>query len=182
MTTTYQSSLPPSRLPLQNDTAPSAVTSSTFGEFGGSGDSMPTPRILAVLGNCVTAAQKVSTELGLSPEEAADATTNLLVELERRLPQFVTVVCVISLLPLVGKRAFCHFRTACTESYQDSEELSQSVVVKVLAALTGSWPRGNVGAWLQAIQQNVFQDHIRKCSRRRRGMERLERAVQGIRR
>ena len=60
-------------------------------------------------------------------------------------------------------------------------DLSQTTVVKILDALTGRWPRGNVGAWVSTICNHVYDDHYRKVDRHRQAMDRLEKAARRMR-
>jgi hypothetical protein len=138
-------------------------------------------RLLAVLSDCTATAQKVATELGLSPEEESEMLASLQTEIGRRAPQLIKVLCVLALLPIAEKRAFKHFRGK-GETRHDAEELSHDVVLKILSAMTGSWPRGNVGAWLSVIREHVYADHHRKSGREHIGMERLEKAAEQMRR
>ena len=71
--------------------------------------------------------------MGLSPEEERVALADLAQEVERRLPQIMTVLFVISQLRRLGERAERHFRHKCGESRHDAEELGQGLVLKILA-------------------------------------------------
>ena len=138
-------------------------------------------RIAAVLPACGEAIEKVFMEIGLTPEEQRAALADLAREAERRAPQIVTVLLIIALLPTVGERALRHFLHKRQESRHDAEELSQGVVLKILGALTGAWPRANVGAWMATIRDNHYRDHLRRRGRRVRAMERLEQAFHAMR-
>jgi hypothetical protein len=137
--------------------------------------------LLRVLPACVEALLKTAKELALSPEQQERAMLDFLGEAERRLPQIVIVLFVLSQLPGIEERAFRHFRHQRDLRWHDAENLSHDTVLKILSALTGAWPHGNVGAWLSAIREHVHLDHRRRCDRHARGMARLERALDGMR-
>ena len=137
--------------------------------------------ITSVLPACGEAIEKVFQEIGLTPEERRAALAAFVREAECRAPQIVTILLLIALLPTVGERALRHFLHKRQESRHDAEELSQGVVLKILGALTGAWPRGNVGAWVATIRDNHYRDHLRRRGRRGRAMKRLEQAFHALR-
>jgi hypothetical protein len=138
-------------------------------------------RLVAIPPACFAAIAKAAEELGVAAEEHDAALADFAQEVERRLPQILTVLFVISQLPRIGERAQRHFRRKCGESHHDAQELSQGVVFKVLRTLTGAWPRGNLGAWLATVRDNIYRDHLRARGRKLRAMQRLEEAFQTMR-
>lgn len=58
-----------------------------------------------------------------------------------------------------------------TGSYHDAEELTQQVFVDAAAALSTSYPPDSLLAWLFAVAERRFVDHVRR--RERRGEVRL---------
>jgi hypothetical protein len=136
----------------------------------------------AIFPACAKAVQSVVAELNVTMEEQRRTLAGSGAEAEQHAPQIVTVLCLLALLPVIEARAFKHFRHKRRESHHDAEELSQATALKVLKSLTGNWPRGNVGAWLKAVRDNVHRDHLRKRGRQARGYERLEEALKALRR
>jgi hypothetical protein len=149
--------------------------------FGSPDDEAAFARIASLLPACREAIEKVFKAMGLSPQEQRAALAAFVREAEHRAPQIVTVLLLIALLPTVGERALRHFLHQRQESRHDAEELSQGVVLKILGALTGAWPRGNVGAWVATIRDNHYRDHLRGHGRRARAMQRLEQAFHALR-
>jgi hypothetical protein len=138
-------------------------------------------RIIAILADSANAIEQIATDLGLTAEDRRAATGNFHKEVEQRAPQMAGVLFIMAVLPLLGTRAFRYFMHDCGETRHDAEELSQSFVLKTLTALTGNWPRKNVGALLSEMRENLYVDHLRKKDRRARGLERLKKALQRIR-
>jgi hypothetical protein len=133
---------------------------------------------IPVLANSAIAIQKLATELDLTPEELRTGLSNFVKEAERRCPQILTGLFIIALLPVLASRTFRYFRYTRSETYQDSQDLSQSFVLKTLATLAG--PHGNIGAWLSEIRENLYKDHLRKRDCRRTAMTRIEKAYKGL--
>jgi hypothetical protein len=131
--------------------------------------------LLRMLPACVDALEKAARELGLSPEQQDRALLDCLRETERRLPQLVVGLFVLSQLPEVAERAFRHFHHQRHMAWHDAKELSQEMVLKILSTLTKTWPHGNVGAWLTKVRENMYRDHWRKCDRDARKKERAPR-------
>ncbi|OWK40992.1 hypothetical protein FRUB_04884 [Fimbriiglobus ruber] len=104
------------------------------------------------------------TQLGLSEAEFRQALPAVREELARRLPDVITTVTVVALLPVVRERLARYYRGRGA-SWPTAADLSQTVVAKTLAALFGAWPRGNIGAWVVAIRNNVGRDHARRRAR-----------------
>ena len=86
-----------------------------------------------VLPACFAAIAKAAKEMGLTPEEHDAALADLAQEVERRVPQILTVLFVISQLPRIAAHARRHFLDKRGKSHHDAEELSQGVVLKILA-------------------------------------------------
>jgi hypothetical protein len=141
--------------------------------------------VLAALGqitpDCLPSAQRMIAQLGLSADQVHEVLPDLVREIEGRLPAFVNVLLLVSLLPILRQRIY-RFHLDRNIPQPDAENLSQAAVLKILKALFGSWPRGNVGAWVAKIRDNVFRDDQRKRRRHARVMERLEQAFHALRR
>lgn len=108
--------------------------------------------------------QRLAAELRLTPEQARESVTPFLAEFERRLPSFLTVVFLTSLLPLLGDRAR-KFALAAQESPENADEFAQDVAVEILDTCFGRWPHGNVGAWVGTICARARIDRFRSRAR-----------------
>jgi hypothetical protein len=136
----------------------------------------------AMVAASVEAIEKVATELALSREELQTALAGIVDLAEKRFGDFVKGLALESVLPLIGSRAYGHFRHQRRESRDDAEDLSHNVVANALGALRRSAPRGNAGAWLAAIREHVYADHVRKREQKKRAEKRIENAWQSKRR
>ncbi len=145
--------------------------------------SVPCHRILKLLADSASMAEKAIVELRLTPDEQELIVSNFAIELERRIPQIVGTLLIVSALPVIGERAVKHYQHCRGESLLDAEDLSQSLVEKILSALVGRWPRGgNIGVWIGKISEKVYFDKCRKETRQRLGMSKLEIAARWLRR
>lgn len=113
---------------------------------------------------CLAAARRAYLQLGLTPEEVHRAGGDFVREIEDRLPGVLAALIVVAHLPAIRERCARHYRGRGA-SPQDADDLSQTAVLKVVAALFGSWPRGNVGAWVATVRDNVGRDAARRRSR-----------------
>jgi hypothetical protein len=145
------------------------------------GEAVPA-RTATIVAAAAEAMQSVIQELSIEPDEQRDALAGLFTVVEGRFPQIVAAMLVEALLPRLQERAFGHFRYKRRESDDDAFDLSQTMVTKILEALMGNWPAGNVGAWVAAIRENLYADHVRKRERGRQVFERIENTWRAMRR
>jgi hypothetical protein len=124
---------------------------------------------------------QIARQLGLSEEELRLAVPNVAEELRRLLPAVGKAAAILAFLPNLADRCIGRLRRRGV-SPDDAQTLSQDVACRVLRALFGSWPRGNVGAWASAILNGLFVDHVRHAAmvRRRLGRRRDEAVLRGL--
>jgi hypothetical protein len=108
---------------------------------------------------------RVFEQLGLTEEQMRLLVPSLLIEIRRRLPEFFVAAALIAALPLLAARFRRRYAQNANVTAQDAEDLSHNAVLKILAALNGSRPRGNVGAWVATIREHVLLDHWRWVDR-----------------
>ena len=138
-----------------------SIISNPGSGFGG----QSTPDFIMIAG--AKAFDRLVKQLRLQPEEIEGFARNFRSELERQIPELMTVIGVTAALPLIGERSRKHFLFGKKESPETAEDLGHEVVAKVLKAIRGGWPHGNVGAWLATIRNHVFVDHLRIKKRER---------------
>ena len=80
------------------------------------------------------------------------------------MPNIVRGLTILCLLPSLLKRFQGRYRGR-DETRREAEDLSQTAAAKIVEALFGKWPKGNVGAWVWKIWQNVANDHVEKSNR-----------------
>lgn len=105
--------------------------------------------------------EQVLEQLPLSPDTRQQNKTLALDEFVRRVPEWLKIATLIASLPSLRTWAKGHFMTKGFPS-SDLEDLSQSFVTKILEAFFKTWPKGNAGAWVTAIRDNVGHDLGRK--------------------
>jgi hypothetical protein len=139
-------------------------------------------RLRSIFAAGSAAARKACSELGLNPEEERLTLEKIQEELEQRVPELLAAMSVIAMLPIVQERAYTHFLHKQAEARHTAEDLSQALVLKLHAAVTGALPRGNVGAWISVVRKNLYRDVLRKRRSEREGMKRIENAAMRLRR
>jgi hypothetical protein len=103
---------------------------------------------------------EVVRQLGLTDDEARQTGPLVAAEFRRLLPSMCKAATIVALLPLIAERSRCQF-LGKPASRSDAGDLSQAVAARILTALFGSWPRGNVGAWVAAVRKSAGLDHGR---------------------
>jgi hypothetical protein len=139
-------------------------------------------QLVSMVAGAAEAMQSVMEQLGIELKEQPAALAELRAVAKRRIRQIVTALLIEALLPRLQQRAFRHFQYEKVESKDDSLDLSQTTVVKILDALNGKQPTGNAGAWIAAIRHNVYADHVRKRERGRQVLSNIEKAARSMRR
>jgi DNA-directed RNA polymerase specialized sigma24 family protein len=123
-----------------------------------------TATLQAITPACVCSLHRVVAQFGLIPDEINQTLQTQREVIQRKLPDIINVLTIVSLLPVLRER-FLRSYSSRESTRSQAEDLSQDVVMKILEALFGRWPRGNVRAWIDAIRKNVGIDDIRKQNR-----------------
>ena len=114
-------------------------------------------------------------QFSLSPESHTDVVRQVTAETSRQFADFVQSITICCLLPILQKR-FTRSLCAIDNEYKvprsDAEELSETLMQKILKQLVGGRITGNAGAWVDRIEKNIFADYCkaRAMERKRLGV------------
>jgi len=88
-------------------------------------------------------------------------------EFAQRIPDIMRCMALSALLPIIQRRARAYYLGKGVPG-PDVDDLSSTLVEKILKSLFGGWPSGNLGAWVAEIRKNVCQDYWRRVQREAR--------------
>ena len=106
----------------------------------------------------------------LTPQERQQILVSVHSEVKRQESAFFRAVTVAALLPIIQRDAVEFFQKKGM-AYPDAEDLGGTLSLKIFQTLFGTWPRGNIGAWVTVIRTNVGGDFYRKQESRNRRLK-----------
>ncbi|MBA4068156.1 MAG: hypothetical protein C0501_31535 [Isosphaera sp.] len=109
---------------------------------------------------------QVCGELGIPPEGRSAHAVGVADEFARQLPAFVRMLTILVFLPELYerfRRTFlrCGLSDGNREPLRDAEIQAAEAVGHIVQAFSGPWCRGNAGAWVAQIRNNVLHQALR---------------------
>jgi DNA-directed RNA polymerase specialized sigma24 family protein len=106
-----------------------------------------------------------------SEQETAEALARIATIIEGRIPGLIRSCAIEGDLLEIHRETVK--RRSKGMSQQDAEEIASVVVENILKALYGQPPRENPEGWVNGIRRNASNDHYRKRSREKNGLDQL---------